>query len=97
MVKHVVFFKMKETALNASKEKNIKALDKKFHSLENLPGVLKMETGLSIDNEQYDFCLNMDFEDEKALEAYLVHPDHLLVKAFVFNVIDHRVLVDYAV
>ncbi len=97
MVKHIVFFKMKKTALNAGKEENIKALDKKFHSLEKLPGVLKMETGLSIDNEQYDFCLNMDFVDEKALQDYLAHPEHLLVKSFVFDVIDHRVLVDYSI
>lgn len=98
MIRHVVFFQMKAEALSHTGAENAKALAEKFRHISRLiPGVVECETGFNYNQEKvhYDLCLNQKFENREALEQYLVHPLHLEVKAFVFEVIDHRVVVDY--
>ncbi len=94
MIKHVVFFQMKEE--NAME--NAKALAEKFQDISGkIEGVVSCETGFNYNNEQnfYHMCLNQAFDSREALTSYLAHPLHLEVRDFVFEVIDHRMVVDY--
>ena len=61
--------------------------------------MVSVETGMNYNKEKqfYDLCLNQAFKSDKALQDYLVHPLHMEVREFVFNVIDHRMVVDYEV
>ncbi|WP_243112817.1 MULTISPECIES: Dabb family protein [Acutalibacteraceae] len=98
MITHVVFFKMKSEALGKTGNENAQELAEKFQKIsEKIPGVISTETGHNYNREErfYDMCLNQKFESKEALEKYLVHPLHLKVREFVFQVIDHRIVVDY--
>jgi len=94
MIKHVVCFKMKpENAMtNASK------LAQQFQDISiKIPGCISCESGVNTNQEKdyYELGLSQTFESNEALQAYLVHPLHLEVREFVFQVIDHRIVVDF--
>lgn len=100
MIKHVVFFKMKEEAEGRKGTENAKMLADKFNDISGkIPGVISVDTGFNYNKEKqfYELCLIQEFESDKALQDYLVHPLHMEVRDFVFNVIDHRMVVDYEV
>jgi len=100
MIKHVVFFKMKEEADGRTGTDNAKMLADKFKDISGkISGVVAIETGFNYNKEKqfYELCLYQTFESDKALQDYLIHPLHMEVREFVFNVIDHRMVVDYEV
>ncbi|MDD3336324.1 MAG: Dabb family protein [Eubacteriales bacterium] len=94
MIKHVVCFKMKpENAM-----KNACKLALRFQDISSkIPGCVTCETGINTNNEKdfYELGLSQTFESNEALQAYLAHPLHLAVREFVFEVIDHRIVVDF--
>ena len=98
MIKHIVFFKMKDSVLGKTNQENALELANQFSDIsKSIPGVISCETGFNLNSEKqfYDLCLNQSFTSTEALQAYLVHPLHLAVREFVFQVIDHRIVVDY--
>lgn len=100
MIKHVVFFQMKDEAEGASAQENAKKLAEKFQEISKvIDGVISCETGFNHNSEKnfYHLCLIQQFKSQKALDDYLVHQRHLEVKDFVFRVIDHRMVVDFDV
>lgn len=100
MVRHIVFFKMKEQAGEVSPIDNARNLSDAFREIsEKIPGILSVETGFNHNKEKqfYELCLNQAFEDQQSLDDYLNHPLHVEVRKLVFDVIDHRMVVDYIV
>lgn len=100
MVRHIVFFKMKEQVQDGSPIENAKKLSDAFQEISGkIPGVVSIETGFNHNREKqfYELCLNQVFESQQALEDYLVDPLHVAVREFVFDVIDHRMVVDYTI
>jgi hypothetical protein len=98
MIKHVVFFQMKNEALGNTAKENAEMLRGRFHEISaQIPGVLSCETGENINAEKtfYDFCLIQAFASPVHLRDYLAHPLHQQLRETVFAVIDHRVVVDY--
>ncbi len=98
MLKHIVFFKMLEESQGKTGVENAEELARQFQSISaSIPGVISCETGSNINNENvfYELCLNQSFSDDTALQEYLAHPLHQRVREFVFQVIDHRIVVDY--
>ena len=75
MICHVVFYKMKPGTTEAG-ERGL--VDQARRELVKLPGVMNLRVGRNIDAsaEGYSIGLVMDFQDEAALEAYRVHPEH---------------------
>ena len=82
MICHVVFYKMKPGTTEAG-ERGL--VDQARRELVKLPGVMNLRVGRNIDAsaEGYSIALVMDFQDEAALEAYRVHPEH---QSFVKNI-----------
>ncbi len=98
MVRHVVFFKMKKSAMGKSASDNAKELASRFQEISGrIDEVIACETGMNYNGEKqfYELCLNQTFESRQALADYLVHPLHLVVREHVLQVIDHRIVVDY--
>ena len=94
MIKHIVIFK-------SSDENKITIIDQLKRDLEKLPENIKeikyFETGLNISKSKnaYDLVLISEFESEKTLEKYRIHPDHQKIIDYILeNKIDVRV-VDY--
>jgi len=100
MIKHIVMWKLKEIAECGDRTQNAKKMK---HDLEGLkiviPQIKHIEVGLnSLPSEgSYDIVLYSEFENEKDLEIYQKHPDHVKVAEFISTVRERRAVVDYTI
>ena len=93
MVRHLVFWKLKDTQ---EKEKNAARIKRELEALVGvIPGLVALEVGRNFQDGEYDLCLVSDFESEEALAFYQGHPAHGKVREFVHQVIQGRTAVDY--
>lgn len=99
MIKHIVIFKLKETAEGNSREENKQIFKGMLEALVGVvPGIEMMEVGLKGEKspeDNADVVLTTEFKTWEALKAYAVHPEHLKVVDFVKKVIEGRSVVDY--
>lgn len=98
MIRHIVFFSMKQTALGEDGLTNAHKMAEHFRRISReIPGVHSVELGLNYNSEErfYEMALNQVFDSKQALETYTNDPRHIEVRDFVRQVIDHRIVVDY--
>ncbi|WP_202077492.1 Dabb family protein [Caldalkalibacillus salinus] len=98
MIKHIVMWKLKETAEGATKAENAYKIKTLLEGLKDKIEVIQsIEVGINIEPSEtaYDVVLYSEFEDEQGLEAYQIHPDHQEAGSFVKKVVTERVVVDY--
>ena len=63
-----------------------------------VPSILDIRVGPDVGGGgNWDVALVADFADEDALNAYVRHPDHQAVVAYVRSVVSDRVAVDFEV
>jgi hypothetical protein len=100
MFKHIVMWKLNETAEGANKKENalkIKAM------LEGLKPEIKeikfLEVGISVSDaaDFYDIVLTTGFKDAKDMDTYQKHPEHRKAAEFITKVRLERKVVDYIV
>jgi hypothetical protein len=96
MVKHIVLFKFKEFSSKEDKELKIKEIKQRLEALKNLIQVLKfIKVGINQNpKEDFDLCLDTEFDNMQDLETYAVHPDHVAVVKIIKEVIEKRACVD---
>ncbi len=100
MIKHVVIWKLKETAMGATKYENALAMKTRLEALsEKIPQIISIEVGINITVSATagDVVLISTFADDEALETYTNHPEHKKVADFVSSVRLERTVVDYVV
>lgn len=93
MVKHIVFFKLKN-----KDEKVAEALKAKLLSLKEEIDLLKeIEVGINFkeSDRAYDVALVTTFANERDLAAYATHPYHLKVLDYIKSVASDTKVVDY--
>lgn len=98
MIKHIIVWHLKPEAHGNTAEQNARLIKQKLEALQGrIPGMLKIEVGLDISRgaESGDLMLYSEFEDRKALDGYLAHPDHKAVFPFIAAARANRVIVDY--
>ena len=96
MIKHIVFWKLKDEAEGGTKAENIAKIKAMLERLVGIvPGLLNAQVGANLNGGEYDACLVSEFESMEALHAYDSHPEHLKVRAFVKAVRVSRVSMDY--
>jgi hypothetical protein len=96
MIKHIVFFKLKEE----NKEVNAIKIKELLENLNNtISEIVKLEVGIdfSSTDSSYDISLYSVFKTKENLEAYAIHPEHLQCVKFIKEVISNRVVVDYQI
>jgi hypothetical protein len=98
MICHVVLIRLKAGSSSSDGQAR-ELLDQAKNLLGPIPGVrnLRVGRGLGVKAEvDYPLALVMEFDDETALEAYQVHPDHLrFVKEVVGPIQDDKKVFDY--
>jgi tRNA(His) 5'-end guanylyltransferase len=100
MIKHIVFWNLKDYAAGASKAEN--ALKIKAQ-LEGLNGKIKeikfLEVGINNNDNPaaYDIALYSEFATKEDLDIYQRHPEHLKAGELVGKVRTDRRVVDYEV
>lgn len=99
MIKHIVFWKLKEEAHGNTKEVNGKLIKEKLEDLSGkIDGLLKIEVGIDIlGNGNYDVALYSEVESRAFLDFYQKHPLHQAILPFVREAVSDRKAVDYEV
>jgi hypothetical protein len=98
MVKHIVFWKLKDEAGGRSKAENALAVKERLEALAGkVPGLLKIEVGIDISREEgsCDLALYSEFVSRGSLAAYQEHPDHKAVMPLIMEARAERRVVDY--
>ncbi len=98
MVKHIVMWKLKDTAEGASRAENIVRMKNRLEALpQAIAEIRALEVGVSYNRSEavFDLVLLTEFDSRAALDAYQVHPAHQEVVGFVKAVTAQRAVVDY--
>lgn len=98
MIKHIVMWKLKETAHGNSKQENARIIKDKLEALDRkIPGMLRIEVGIDFSKTEgsADVVLYSEFETKKDLENYQIHPEHKAVMPFIMEARLNRTVVDY--
>jgi len=99
MVRHIVLWRLKESANGRTKAENAAEIKRLLEDLNGkIPGMILLEVGFDFSrtDESSDIVLYSEFESRAALDAYQVHPLHEAVKPFVAAARSERRLVDYS-
>jgi hypothetical protein len=82
MIKHIVFWRLKEQAHGTDKATNALQIKQRLEALQGqIPGLLKIEVGFDFihADTSSDVALYSEMTDRAALAAYQVHPLHQAV------------------
>lgn len=100
MIKHIVFWKLKEEAHGNTKEVNANLFKDKLEALNGqIEGLNKLEVGINFleSAANYDVVLYSELESKEALSYYVNHPKHQAVVPFIVEAVSDRKAVDYEV
>ncbi|HOO12760.1 MAG TPA: Dabb family protein [Bacillota bacterium] len=100
MVKHIVAWKLKSFAGGRDSKENARIMKERIEGLKDkIKEILQIEVGINVNSSSaaYDVVLYSEFQDVESLDVYQNHPDHLEVVAFVKEVTQDRIVVDYQV
>ena len=103
MIKHIVIWKLKETAEGKSKQENALKLKKELESLNGkIPGLIRLEVGIHIkdsksNEDDSDVILYSEFNDMQSLEDYYPHPEHIKIIPFAKAIRQERRVINYEV
>jgi hypothetical protein len=100
LIKHIVFWRLNESAYGNDKQTNAKILKEKLLAMQGkVDSLLKVEVGFDFSNEKdsCDVTLYSEFTSKEALYQYQIHPDHEEIKKWLSEVRYERRVVDYAI
>jgi len=98
MIKHVVFWRFKESAEGTSKEVNLQKAKSLFDGLRGkIKEIDVFEVGINFDGsaDASDLMLYSEFPTIDALRSYQKHPEHIKVVDFIGKVKSEKRVVDY--
>jgi Stress responsive A/B Barrel Domain len=100
MIKHIVFWRLNESAYGNDKQTNAIILKEKLLAMKSkVHGLGKIEVGFDFSNEKdsCDVVLYSEFENKEALHRYQIHPDHEEIKKWLRDVRFERRVIDYEI
>jgi hypothetical protein len=100
MVKHIVFWRLKESAEGRDKAANARLVKQRLEALAGrIPGLLRIEVGLDFlrGDTSSDLVLYSELTNRKALDDYQAHPEHQAVIPLIRELTSERRSVDYEV
>lgn len=98
MVKHIVFWKLKDSANGLTREENAIAIKNKLEGLAGkIPGLITIQVGIDFlhSEESADLALYSEFDNKEALSVYANHPLHKEIMPFIGEARSERRVVDY--
>jgi len=98
MIKHIVVWRLHDTAEGNSKEENLVKAAAMLEGLNGkIPGLIKLEMGKDVSRGDFsgDLVLYSEFESTDALAVYQKHPLHIEAAKFVSVISAERTVVDY--
>ena len=98
MYKHIVMWKLKESAMGKTREENALMIKSELEKLPHLiPQISSYEVGINLSSSERscDVALSSEFKTEDDFEAYRVHPEHKKVVEKIRSVSDQTYVVDF--
>lgn len=98
MVKHIVVWKLRDSALGNDRQVNAVLVSEKLMALRGkIEGIIALEVGVDFSRTDTsgDLVLYSEFTDRQALSRYQMHPEHEALKPFISEVTSERRVVDY--
>ena len=98
MVKHIVFWKLKDKALGKGKAENARLIKEKLEALNGrIPGLLSLEVGLDFSQtrDSADLALYSTFANREDFDKYMEHPEHTAVIPFIVKTTKEFRVADY--
>ncbi len=98
MFKHIVLWKLHESAGGRSRAENARLMKERFEELANmLDGLRHLEVGIDVlqTESSADVALYTEFETRADYEAYYDHPAHKALAAFITEIRVDRRVIDY--
>lgn len=98
MVKHIIFWTLKDEAKGEHLTETVDLLQGKFKALLGVvEGLTEIEVGINYNGGETEIVLYSVFASREAERGYQVHPDHLAIKKIVHSVVTSRNCVDYEI
>jgi heme-degrading monooxygenase HmoA len=100
MIKHIVLWRLNESAYGNSMKTNAEMLKEKLLAMMGkVDGLLKIEVGFDFSNEKdsSNVVLYSEFNSKEALQEYQIHPEHEAIKKWLSEVRFERRVIDYEV
>ncbi len=100
MIKHIVMWKLHETAEGYSRQENVSRMKKWLEELpQKIAEIQKLEVGINFNESEaaFDVVLYSEFESKESLETYQNHPAHIQFKNIIMHLRSDRVVADYEV
>ncbi|MGE4503865.1 MAG: Dabb family protein [Desulfovibrionaceae bacterium] len=100
MIKHIVMWKLKETALDSTASENAAQMKDMLEGLQGIvPTLLHIEVGTDTFGcvPECDVVLYSEFASREDLDIYQAHPAHQKCVAFIKQVVAERRAVDYEI
>ncbi|NBI27530.1 Dabb family protein [Chengkuizengella marina] len=93
MIKHIVFFKLKD----GSQENITKTKDVLLSMKGKIPVVRHIEVGIDVlrSERSYDLSLIIEVDSLEDLDQYQIHPVHKEIISYIGSVKESVVVVDY--
>lgn len=100
MIKHIVMWRLNESAYGKPKSENALELKNKLLAMcGKVNGLINIEVGFDFSSEKdsCDVVLYSEFKNKEALNEYQTHPDHEAIKKWLSEVRYERRVVDYEI
>ncbi len=96
MIKHIVLWKLKESAAGNDREVNAAIIKERLEALVGrIEGLFSLSVKRNVMENGWDLCLVGEYRDKEALLFYRDHPLHKEVQGFVHEVITERASCDF--
>lgn len=98
MVKHIVFWKLRKSALGKSKAENATLIKEKLEALNGrIPGLLSLEVGIDFSKTRNsaDIAAYCTFANRDDIDKYQTHPEHMAVIPLIMKTASEFRMVDY--
>ena len=98
MIRHIVMWNFKNEFSERENKRNAERVKKELEGLIALKEVAELSVHINeLSTSNMDVMLDSLFENEEALSAYKIHPEHQKAAAFIETVFQNRVCFDYQV
>ena len=99
MIRRLVVFKMKDEEGVVVRNANASGLVDRFLALKkSLPFLVDLQCGVNVNPDgDHQVGLTVVYRSWDDIDAYTVHPDHVVVKEYVQRTVASRTIVDFIV
>lgn len=97
MIKHIVFWKIDKGGTQEDRLAKVEAFRQKTAYLQTIiPQIRSAHVGWNVNQgDVFHVCIDSVFDSLEDLEAYIQHPEHLKVRAFMNEISYDKTVFDY--